>query len=321
MSATAVLVPVLEPEAEALVTGGAERDEAAAAVLARAKALRPRVARVDAIREELHGLLFPKWQGAKDRGPGFVQSIASYFRKREPAKASRGYDPFVHLFGRSLPVAAPDSKLVADRLAKLLALDDAAFDAALGQELALLDPAARTLWAQTSAVEVPGIEAAVSGQLALLDEAMGTTPPAFPKALDVLVRLSAWSNPVWRFDGEMLPDLLRTLNIGVELGGAVEPFEGIADAHPEWERALSKLPLALGSFAGAGAWISSTQVRLIAGTLRLQRRRLADNASYTEHPSLVMRHVRLLEEAIFFCEEQGLALSEAAGVEWHERPR
>lgn len=318
MSATAVLVPVLEPEAEALVSGGDAAKEAVSDLVVRGERLRSRVAAVDAIREELHLLLFPRWQGPKEKPPGFFASLASYFQTRQPARRSQGYDPFVHLFGRSLPVAAPDSALVAKRLADLLALDDDAFLEALGKELALLDPAATGVWSQASLAPVP-LREAIDRQTKALADAMSTEPPAFRTALDVVVRLSAWTQPVWRFDGEFLPDLLRTLGIGVEIERPIELFEALVDEHPGWAQALSKLPVALGSFDGAGAWLSSTQVKFVAGTLRLQRGRLADNASYVAHPALVMRHLRLLEEAIFFCEANGLALCEASGVEWHER--
>lgn len=318
MSATAVLVPVLEPEAEALVSGGDAAREALQSLTVRGERLRARVAAVDAIREELHLLLFPRWQGPNEKPPGFFAALLSYFQTRQPARRSQGYDPFVHLFGRSLPVAAPDSALVAKRLADLLALEDDAFLEALGKELALLDPAATKLRADASLPPVP-LSEAVEQQATVLSEAMAAAPPAFKQALDTVVRLSAWTQPVWRFDGEFLPDLLRTLGIGVEIERAVELFEPLVDEHPAWAQELTKLPVSLGSFDGAGAWLSSTQVKVVAGTLRLQRGRLADNASLTRNPALVMRHLRLLEEAIFFCEANGLALCEASGVEWHER--
>lgn len=318
MSATAVLVPILEPEAEALLDGDAHA--IISELRARAALLRRRIARVDTIREELHALLFSKWEKSLPKHPGMFAALSSLWKKPEPAQSSKGYDPFVHLFGRSLPVAAPDSKLVADRLTKLLSLEEDAFVESLGAELALLDPKARTLWSETRPLDAPpALEGAITEELTALERAMRSEPPKPAAALDAIVKLSAWSRPVWRFDGDMLPDLLRTLGIGVELSPAVELFEARADESPALEAALKTLPMSLGSFAGAGAWLSSSQVKLVGGALRLQRGRLATNAAQSENPTIVMRHVRLLEEAVFFCEENGFALSEAAGVEWHER--
>lgn len=321
MSATAVLVPVLESEVKALVAPGGPSADAQGRLLERARTLRERVARVDAVREELHDLFFPKWKGPNERPPGFMSSLTSYFRKHEPAAVSKGYDPFVHLFGRSLPVAAPDSPSVAQRLSKLLTMDDASFQESLGSELALLDPSARALWtnAPRAASEAPFVPTAVSAQMAALSHALRKSPPDFTQALDIVVRLSAWSRPIWRFDGEMLPDLVRTLDLNVEWENASDLFTGVFDPTPQRDRALSRLPKALDSFDGAGAWLSSTQVKFVANALRIQKRRLADTASYAQTPALVMRHMRLLEEAVFFCEANGLALSEAAGVEWHDR--
>src|SRR4051794_8527879 len=62
VSVTTVLVPVLEPEAEALFAGGEDARRAALEAIRRALVLRARVARVDAIRDELHDLLFAHWR-------------------------------------------------------------------------------------------------------------------------------------------------------------------------------------------------------------------------------------------------------------------
>lgn len=323
MSATAILVPVLESEAKALIAPGGPSTDAQRHLLERAQTLRERVARVDAVREELHDLFFGKWKGLSERSPGFFASLGSYFRTRQPAAPSKGYDPFIHLFGRSLPIAAPDSAGVAQRLSKLLAVDDADFDESLGSELALLDPGARALWNSApvnAAANVRVVPDAIATELAALTDALTGSSQNFAQALNIIVRLSAWSQPVWRFDGEMLPGLVRTLDLNIEWENASELFADTVAPTPQRDRALSRLPKSLDSFDGAGAWLSSTQVKFVANALRIQRRKLADNASYAQTPVLVMRHLRLLEEAVFFCEANGLALSEAAGVEWHDRP-
>lgn len=321
MSATTVLVPLLEREGEALVEGGEARGVALDAIVARAGLLRPRVARVDAIREELHGLLFAQWPEGRERPVPYLLKVLRSLRPPRPVVRTFGYDPFVQLFGRSLPIEAPSPKAVAERLARLLTLDAAEFEAQLTADLRGLDPAAGALFSASTAPPPPeGLDASIRAQARTIEETLASPSPSLRTALKAVVRLSAWSQPVWRFDGEMLPDLLRTLGIELAASGARELFEGLVERRPGLEPLLKKLPARLEDFAGVGAFLTSTDVRVLAGALRLQRQRIAQNArDNSENMRLALRHLRLLEEAVFFCEAQGLALAEAAGVEWHDR--
>jgi hypothetical protein len=318
VSVTTVLVPVLEPEAEGLFENGD-----AAGLRTRARRLRARVARVDAIREELHDLLFPRWKAANTARPPLPLRLIQALRKAKPAEASAGYDPFVHLFGRSLPVDGASPKAVVEALVKVLAQDDAVADETLAAHLTALDPrAGERLRQQPRPAVDEALDPAIDRELAKIRTAMSAQPPALRAALDAVVRLSAWSFPVWRLDGEMLPDLLRAVGIGVTPGRARGLFETVADARPELVPLLDTLPARLPDFAGTGSFLTSGEVKVLAGALRLQRGVIARNAADSgENATLVMRHMRLLEEAVLFCEAEGLGLAEAAGVEWHDRER
>lgn len=321
MSATTVLVPLSEPEGEALLAGGDARREVLDEIRSRALLLRARVARIDAIREDLHALLFPKWEAAA-RGPSsFFSTIAGLLRPKQPPRAARGYDPFVHLFGRSLPVTGADPRAESKRLSELERLAGPAYDTALATDLRSLDPRAAELFLATSEpAPAADLDTVIAREVSLLDTALAATPPDPRQALDAVVRLSAWSRPVWRFDGEMLPSLIQSLGIGVDAGSAAPLFEELAADRPEVAPTLVSLPKALPDFAGPGSFLTSTDVRMLAGALRLQRAVVLHNAlSSGEAREIVLRHARLLEEAVFYCEEGSLALAEASGVEWHDR--
>lgn len=320
MSVTTVLVPVLEPEAEALFEGGEAAARALAGLVDRARPLRARVARVDAMREELHDLLYPRWQGGHKRPGQAFSRILSAFRKVAPATASTGYDPFVQLFGRSLPVEAATPRQVAEALVQLVAADETTFEATLGAQLDTLDARAGERYRREPRHPPPAkLEEAVAAEGALIAASL-QAPSTLRPALDAVARLSAWSRPVWRLDGEMLPDLLRTLGIGVVAGRASGLFETAFEARPELAAVAGTLPVRLADFSTAGTWLSSGDVKLLAGALRLQRLSIAKNAAESgENAELAMRHARLLEEAALFCEAEGFGLLEAAGVEWHDR--
>ena len=315
MSVTTVLVPVLEPEAEALFEG-----EPAPELASRARTLRPRVARVDAVRDELHELLFPRWAEARAKPPNAVRRLASLFRRDQSAPASEGYDPFVQLFGRSLPLDGPP-RTVVEALARALQADDDAFTEVVASHLRGLDARAEKLFRDAPTPPPPDeLDAAIALETKAIATALAASPPELGAALDAVARLSAWSWPVWRLDGQMLPDLLRTLGIGVVSGRATALFEPLAETRPAITAALPSLPERLPDFARAGSFLTSAEVRLVAGALRLRRGLIAKNvADSGESAALVMRDARLLEEAVLFCEARSLALLEAAGVEWHER--
>lgn len=323
MSVTTVLVPVLEPEVEAFFDGGAEGDRALATALRRAAPLRARVARVDAVREALHEVLFPAFERSLPRPSPF----AAWLRRTlgggpVPAPRSTGYDPFVHLFGRSLPVTGAGAREVANRLGKLLPLEDeSVFTAELAGDLRSLDPRAAELFLAEPAVAPPAeLERRVRAQYARVRESLQAQPPEPEVALDAAVRISAWSWPVWRLDGEMLPGLVATLGATAEPGPAESLFAEAASHRPELAASLERLPKLLEGFSGPGTFLASQEVKLLARSLNLYASRIALNAATSgEAVPVLMRNVRLLEEALHFCEAQGLALSEAAGVEWHER--
>ena len=64
-------------------------------------------------------------------------------------------------------------------------------------------------------------------------------------------------------------------------------------------------------------------VKMVAGSIQFRRTRLAKNATdNADDPEVTLRNLRLLEEAVLFCESQNLALvRKAAGVEWHDRQK
>ncbi len=317
VSATTVLVPVAEPEAESLLAGQEPSE-----IAARARLLRPRVGRVDAVREELHELLFPRWTGARGRAPNPVERIATLFRKRQAAPPSLGYDPFVQIFGRSLPFEGAPGTMVAT-LNRALAADEAAFQDLVAASLHSFDPRAERIFREAPAPAPPiDLDVAIDAESAAIKTALAEQPPDLARALDAIARLSAWSWPVWRLDGEMLPGLLSTLGIEVVASRATGLFEELAEVRPEIRDFFPRLPDRLPDFARAGSFLTSAEVRLVAGALRLRRGQIAKNVADTdEATAILMRHARLLEEAAGFCESQSLALLEAAGVEWHERSR
>jgi hypothetical protein len=322
VSVTTVLVPVSEGEAEALVSGSGreaaiEAIEAIEAIGRRASVLRARVARVDALRDELHLLLFEKWSAARSR-EGAITRFLKAFQKKRPAQAATGYDPFVQLFGRSLPVAGDAPRAVAARLSALLAMDEAAFESELAADLATFDVRAGALFRASPQAPSPETTQHITHEAKKLASALAPEGPLAP-ALDALVRLSAWSRPVWRLDGETLGGLLQELGIGIAPSRGGVLFEEVIAVSTE---RLEALPQGLSGFSGAGAVLTSAQVQSLAAAFRMQRGRLSHNAAAAEDDArIVMRHARLLEEATLFAEAEGLALAEAAGIEWHDRNR
>lgn len=328
MSVTTVLVPVLEPEVESLFEGGAGSDEARAAIVARASVLRPRVAWVDSVREDLHTLLFPLFELSGGRRPGLLQRLKSRFLPNPAVAPSTGYDPFVQLFGRSLPVGGSSSLEVAQALQQVMGMEDERFRSVLTSDLAALDPRVRDVLSNarldaTSLSEASSeIADAVHQQVREVGRALQSGTPDLRGALDAAIRLSAWSWPVWRLDGEMLPDLLTKLNTTVKPQRATGLFDPLVDERPELAELLETLPKRLAGFDSAGSFLPSDSVKILARSLKLYARKVAENvAASRESPVILMRQLRLLEEALLFCEAEGLALCEASGVEWHDRPR
>jgi len=320
MSVTTVLVPVSETEAEALFAGRLEAADIPG-IVQRADRLRHLVAAVDSVREELHAVLFPKWEAGNSKPPTWTESILKPFVKQPPPVISKGYDPFVHLFGRSLPVTGATSRDVVERLAKVLAADEAAALSLLTEGLKSLSLRASERLQEASG-KAASTESAIREQLARIDGAAISRGemPAWRVAYDAITRVSAWSQPVWRLDGEMLPELIRQLGIGLEAGRPLSLFQELLDDHPEWEESTRDLQSRLKDFAGPGAFLSSTDVKLLAGAFRLKPGGIAQNAAVNaSNPVLGLRNARLLEEVALYCESENLALAEAAGVEWHDR--
>lgn len=312
MSATTVLVPVSEDEVRRLLTG--QRVEALGP---RARLLRSRVAQVDAVREDVHSALYEGWeneQAAALPRPGLLAALGR--RIKPPPVDGRlptGYDPYIHIFGRSLPVAADAPVAVAERLAKLLAMDDAAFATAINDDLRQLGAGAFTVSAQAKPVEV---EASLLQQLGALATALQAQPPQVRAAWDAVLRISAWSRPVWRLDGDLLSPFLTLLAVGTKPEPATELFKAsgldLAGAQA--------LPAAIPSFSGGGGYFSVVAVKALAAALRFQSRLVQTAQKTSDDPEVALRNLRLLSEAAFYCEREGLGLAEAAGVEWHDRP-
>jgi len=320
VSATTVLVPVDEPEAEALLEGGEPAPHALDALKQRARTLRARVGRVDAVRDALHELLVPLWKASRPPPPRWFDPLARLVTKPAPAPRSTGYDPFVQLWGRSLPLAGSTPEQVAARLQELLPAGDEAFDRALAVELRALHPQAEALWASAPSPGHPGLDAAIDAENARLRNSLGLSVRSLDPAYQAIVRLSAWSQPIWRLDGELLPDLLRTLGATVVVRRATPLFEGLFDARPELRPLADNLPKQLGNFDGAGGWLGGDDARSLVRSLRVNRLRVETNLAGSDDPESAMREVRLLEEALLYCEKRGLALAEAAGVEWRDSP-
>jgi hypothetical protein len=308
-----------EPEAELLVGPAPAATAAIAALTERAKTLRSQVAAVDAVREDLHGLLYARWEQGrqKRRLPPLLRALLRKVRPEEAPLLPAGYDPLVHLFGRSLPVAAPSPRAVADHLREVLVLRGDAYREALMADLRALDGnAGSTRLPDTRSP--PELEAAIQSEWQRVVDALAEARAVV--AWDALVRLSAWSRPIWRLDGELLGQLLEELGLTVRPDRATVLFEELADERPELQSALELLPSKLLGFTGAGGYLSSTSVKLLAGSLRMSGARLLQNAGRNaDDTEVTLRHLRLLSEAVFFCEEEGLGLAEATGVEWHDR--
>ena len=186
------------------------------------------------------------------------------------------------------------------------------FVTALAADLRTLDARAAERYA---AATPPPIPADLPAQLER-QRAAASIPTDLRAAYNAIVTLSAWSWPIWRLDGEMLPDLARTVGITVKPG---RPFALFED-HPA--SALESFPTKLGDFSSAATYWSSNEVKSVAGSLRLYRSTLAKNVvDNADDEITTMRNLRLLEEAVFFCEAESLGLAEAAGVEWHDRRR
>jgi hypothetical protein len=297
VSATTVLVPLSESEAEQLLGPEPDAGTAIGALIDRARTLRSQVAVVDAVREELHDLLYARWEEGRRKSPlpPLLRALLRKVRPEEPPSLPTGYDPFVHLFGRSLPVGGPNPRAVADRLREVLALRGDAFLTALATDLRSLDP---------RAADVP---------------LAGKEPPA---DLEEAIQ-SEWQKETTALaQGELLGPLLDTLGLTVRPDRATVLFEELAEARRELQPALEQLPNKLPGFAGAGGYLSSTGVKLLAGSLRMSGTRLLQNAGRNaDDAEATLRHLRLLSEAVFYCEEEELGLAEGSGVEWHDRLR
>lgn len=321
MSATTVLVPLSESESELLLGPEPEAGTAIGALLDRARTLRSQVAVVDAVREELHELLYSRWAAGHRKSPlpPLVRALLQKVRPAEPPRLPAGYDPFVHLFGRSLPVTAAMPRETAERLSRVLALQGEEFRETLETDLRALDSRAATVRLAEAAPPAE-LETAIRGEWQGMTAAL--VAGNLVAAWDALVRLSSWSRPIWRLDGELLGQLLDTTGLTVRPEPATLLFEELADTRPELQAAMEQLPGKLPGFAGAGGYLSSTAVKLLAGSLRMSGARVLQNAARNaDDTEVTLRHLRLLSEAVFFCEEEELGIAEAAGVEWHDRHR
>jgi hypothetical protein len=229
---------------------------------------------------------------------------------------STGYDPFVHIFGRSLPVNGATSKDVTERLTKVLAMDAAALSAAIAEDLRSLDVRAPALFESATAPTLTDLRPRLE---ALVEAASNVANVR--SAYNAIVTLAAWSQPVWRLDGELLRDLVRTVGITVLPARPDALFAELKEQQPGVEAQLKSLPTVIEGFvASAGSYWSSLDVKSVAGSLRLHRSTLAKNAvENAEDEIMTLRNLRLLEEAVFYCEAENLGLAEAAGVEWHDR--
>jgi hypothetical protein len=235
---------------------------------------------------------------------------------------SAGYDPDVQLFGRSLPAAGATPAEAARRVSDLLAMDDGAFALAMGEDLATFDPAARDLWRNSVHDKPLELEPAFRSEVASAGSALTAEPPQLRAAWDAVVRLSAWVWPVWRIDGEMVNELLDTVGLTVKAEAPRPLFESFGTGRTSVAAALASLPGKLPSFSSAGACWTASSLKLLAGSLRLQSGRILQNVSRNaDDPVATLRNIRLLSEAVFYCERAELGLAEAAGVEWHERRR
>lgn len=322
MSATTILVPISEPEARTLLAGGTAGEAAVSAITERAATLRSRVAVVDAVREELHNLLFERWADARaEKPPSLLARLTARWRPAEPPRLPTGYDPLVHLFGRSLPAGGADARGVAERIRSLVAMDNAAFREAIAADLGAFDPRAPAVFEQAfTRVTNPGVGSAMKNEALAVERALGREPPDAKGAYDAVVRLAAWSRPIWRLDGEMLGALMQAAALPIKPERAGVLFDEAGRERPALAAAVEKLPEGLPSFSGAGGYLSAAAVKLCAPSLRGGAGKAAQSAaSSADDPPATLRNLRLLAEAILYCEAENLGLAEAAGVEWHDR--
>ena len=317
MSVTTLLIPVDEPEAEAVLAGGPGGADTIEAIARRARHWQACIACVDTVREDLHALLFHRW--ADSRGPreGLFARLLRPFRATPTARPSTGYDPYVQLFGRPLPVTVEPPREVAQVLRRLQTLELGPSLALLAEQLDKLDLRAGALLRQTTPTDDGGrLTAGLEREQHRIVTTLAATGDLQP-ALVAIARMMAWSRPIWRLDGESLSGLLGTVGLPMGETTAQALFDELAVDRPEIDSRRAQLPTQLSDHAGTGAYLSSADVKGLAGALRLQRLTLARNAARGhDHPQLIMRHLRLLEEAICFAEASDSGLIEAAGIEW-----
>jgi hypothetical protein len=322
VSVTTVLVPLLEVEVHALLLGRAPEE-----MIDRANRVRRRVQAVDASREELHVLLYPLWErglaARRPSGPrGPISLLTRLVTPRRPPPAPPAYDPYVQVFGRSLPVAGDTPRAVADRLTELMGKDDPTFEQSFTEDLRRLDARATDVVARHRPGAVGGVALAVAAEVGLLRQCLDADPPRLSDAWTAIVSLQAWSWPVWRLDGDMIGQLLEALGIAIRPEPPRSVFEPWLQSRGLPDTALAGLPGKLPSFRAAGGYFPAAQVKALAGSIGVQSSRLAQNAlRNADDPDAALRNLRLLSEAAFYCERNGLGLAEAAGLEWHDRQR
>jgi hypothetical protein len=309
VSVTTVLVPVSTAEVDAL-----ERGDAVPALTERARLLRGRVAQVDAVREDLHSQLYDAWEQAQEAAAPRGGLLAAIGRKIKPPIVEHrlpvGYDPYVQLFGRSLPLADDSPVTIAERIPKVLALDGTAFTASMIEELGRLGATDVAIPAASAPAD---LEAAIEAQQRQLHAALAAR--ALRSAWDALLRLCAWSQPIWRLDGELLMPLLIASAVATKPEPATALFPNLSAA-----QVSETLPGAIPSFSGGGGYFTPAAVKELAAALRFQSRIVQAARKAADDSDIALRNLRLLSEAAFYCEREGLGLAEAAGVEWHDRP-
>jgi len=315
MSVTTVLIPVPEQIAEALVAGGPQAATAASSLIAEAIPLRRLVSSVDAIREELHACLFPRWKAGRPPAAAWLKAVISLFRRQRPLLDADGYDPFVHLFGRSLPIDGPTPRDVATALRSLLADPPERGLATIAATIERLDRRAAEILRQQELVQG---SARLEEQLKAMAQEVAVAEDshsALQRSVGRLALLLSLTQPLWRLDGQSLPALLSAVGMEEPPGSPAPLYEELAAARPVLGPLLTELLPTLVAHEGTGAFLSSSDVTRCLGAIRLRRTTVMTNAADAAAPLIVLRHLRLLEEALSYCELTGMGLLEAAGVE------
>ena len=315
MSVTTVLIPVPEQVAETLVAGGPLTTAATASLIEEATPLRRLVATVDAVREELHACLYHHWAAGRPPSAAWLRAVVGLFRRRHPILDTQGYDPFVHLFGRSLPIDGPSPRHVAESLRALLSEPPERGLATLADMIGQLDRRAAAVLRQ-QCVALPS--ATLSGQLSRLASAVAVdadVESSLNRSIEQLARLLSLTQPLWRLDGHTLPSILSAVGIEEQPGSPAPLYEELSLEQPALAPCMAALDSDLITHEGTGAFLSSSDVTRCLGAIRLRRATVMANAARAATPLITLRHLRLLEEALCYCELTGKGLLETSGLE------